>query len=248
MFPIINLGPLSLPAPQLILLIGLWLGSTLSERRAKKFGRNSEILLKIITISIIAGILGARISYIARNPSAFQGHWLSVFSLNPALLDPLGGILIAIVSGYFVAARNQQTNLDLLDDLVPLFSVLLASIHLSNFASGSGYGTLSNLPWAIDLWGGMRHPTQLYYLCANLAVMYITLVYKRPGTEIAGRTTILFVILTTGYSVILNTFQDPAGHLLWGFRSTQLLSWLIFTASIIFYNQALTKKDPNEPE
>lgn len=248
MFPVINLGPLSLPAPQLILLLGLWLGSTLSERRAKKFGRNAEVLFKIILITIIAGILGARLSFLARNPSAFQGDWLSVFSLNQALLDPAGGILIGLVSGFYLASRFQQANLGLLDDLVPLFAVLLAAIHLSNFASGSGYGTLSNLPWAIDLWGGNRHPVQLYYLCASLVVIYISIFSRWPSRDAAGRSTLLFIIQTAGYMVILNTFQDPAGSLLGGFRSTQLLSWLIFTVSIFIYSLVLPIKDLNEAD
>ena len=248
MFPIISLGPLSLPAPQLILLVGLWLGSSIAERQAKNAGRKSELLFKIIWTTILAGILGARLSYIARNPGAFQGQWLSIFSLNQALFDPMGGFLIACTTGYFVALRNQVANWALLDDLTPLFSILAPAIFLANFASGSGYGATTDAPWGIDLWGGHRHPVQLYYLIASLIVLSLVLSRRKLVEEISGISILLFFTLTFGYLIIISTFQDPARNLIAGFRVMQLASWIFFTISIIFYNRLKMKGVENAPD
>lgn len=246
MFPIINLGPISLPAPQFILFIGVWLGSALSERRAKKASRDTEILFKIIWISLIAGILGARLSFVARNPAAFQGQWISLLSINQASLDPASGFLIAFTAGYFVAARNQMAKWALLDDLVPFFAVLIPAVFLSNFASGSGFGTFTDLPWGIDLWGGSRHPVQLYYLSASLIVLLLILSSSTKVEIPGGNLMISFIVYTSGYLTVLAYFQESAGSTLLGFRILQLISWGVFTLFVILLYINNKEKVKNE--
>ena len=172
MLPVLSIGPLSLPTAPLLLLIGFWLGSSFAEKKSKQSGKDPDLLAKIIWYALVAGILGARLSFIARNPAAFQGNWRSVFSLNPALLDPVGGLVISLVIVYYLASIDNLPFLSLLDELVPLFAVLAPAIFLANFASGSGIGLLTDLPWGMDLFGGPRHPVQLYFLLSSLIVLY----------------------------------------------------------------------------
>ena len=82
MLPVLNLGPLSLPVPQFVLLIGFWFGSVLSDRKSKALLDDPGFIDRLLWSSILAGILGARLSYFARNPAAFSGEYLSLFSLN----------------------------------------------------------------------------------------------------------------------------------------------------------------------
>ena len=245
MFPVINIGPLSLPAPQLILLLGLWFGTSLAERQAKKTGGNTEILFKIIWGVFIAGILGARLSFIARNPSAFQRQWISVFSLNPALMDPAGGTIVSLTVGYYLAVKYQAANWSILDNLIPVIAVLAPSIYLSNFAAGSGFGTITNLPWGINLWGGPRHPVQIYYLISSLVVLYLVVFRSTSYQYHAGSAMLSFLLYTSGYLTILSAFQDPAGNLISGFRVYQLISWLVLTACVIISINLKTKEGKN---
>jgi prolipoprotein diacylglyceryltransferase len=68
MLPVLNLGPLSLPVPQFVLLIGFWAGSVLSDRKSKQILNNPGFIDRLLWTSILAGILGARLSYFARTP------------------------------------------------------------------------------------------------------------------------------------------------------------------------------------
>ena len=54
MLPTLQLGPLALQVPGLVLLAGLWLGLTLSERRARRIGENSGDLVNLVFIALIA--------------------------------------------------------------------------------------------------------------------------------------------------------------------------------------------------
>ncbi|PMP84714.1 MAG: diacylglyceryl transferase, partial [Chloroflexus aggregans] len=44
---------------------------------------------------------------------------------------------------------------------------------LAQWASGDGYGLPTTLPWAINLWGEYRHPTQLYAAITALGALII---------------------------------------------------------------------------
>ncbi|RLD09084.1 MAG: hypothetical protein DRI65_00250 [Chloroflexota bacterium] len=245
MFPVINIGPLSLPSSALILLLGFWLGTSLAERQANQAGAKTDILFKVIWGVILAGIMGARLSFIARNPGAFQGQWTSVFSLNSSLLDPVGGAVISLLVGYFLAVKYQVATWSILDDLVPVFAVLAPALYLSKFATGSGFGMITNLPWGIDLWGGTRHPVQIYLLVSSLAVLYLVVFKRSPKQRQAGSTMLSFTLYTSGYLTILSTFQDPAGNLISGFRVYQLIYWTVLTIGIIVYIKLKTKEVKN---
>lgn len=237
MLPIIELGPLSLPVPPLVLLLGFWLASFLAEKQEEKAGGDPSILSKIIWTASIAGLLGARLSFIARNLSAFQGQWISIFSLNPALLDPTGGALIALTAGYFVAVKNHCATKSLLDKLAPFIAVFAPAIYLSNFASGAGFGTITNLPWGIEIWGAHRHPVQLYYLISSLLVLFFVVIRTRKNNHPAGSKLLLFVVYTSGYLTLFSAFQDPGRALISGLRIPQLIYWGIFSISFFIYNK-----------
>ena len=82
MFPIIQIGPMALQAPGLILLIGLWIGLILSEKLAVRFNTQPNQIYNLVFTALIAGLIGARLSYILQNIEAFLESPISVFSLN----------------------------------------------------------------------------------------------------------------------------------------------------------------------
>ena len=168
MFPIISLGPLSLPAPAFILIIGYLAGSFLLDKKAKSFSIDSKIIDRALWIGTIFAFIGARLSYIAGFPAAFKGNLISIFSLNPALLDPVGGLLIGIGAVFLVISKQNTNYWAFLDSLTPLLGSLFPAYFLSRFASGNGYGVITDLPWGIHMWGAIRHPVQLYLAIFSL--------------------------------------------------------------------------------
>ena len=244
MFPIINLGPLSMPSAPLILLLAFWAGSALAERKASAVPGRGDAVEKILWSALLAVLIGGRISFIARHPAAFQGALLSIFSLNPALLDPQGGILVSLAVSYYLTAKQGISPLELLDSLVPFFAVMVPAMALARFANGSGFGTATALPWGIEIWGASRHPVQLYYAAAGLAVLAYTII--RPATSASGREFLRFLLLTSGYLTFLSAFQEPAGSLLGGFRVFQLVYWSLFCASILI-NYRILEISTHEP-
>lgn len=118
MLPILHIGPLAIQVPGLVLLLGLWLGLSLTERYAPRYGMDSKILYNLVIISILAGVVGARLLYVARFPDAFLSKPASIISLNPSLLDLWGGVFHShhgcfdswTSYGTFVLAHLKRTN------------------------------------------------------------------------------------------------------------------------------------------
>jgi len=232
MFPTINLGPLSLPAPELILILGFWLGSTFSERHAKQFNLDPLILDKTLWITLLSGIIGARLSYVARSSFAFEGNLLAIISLNPDLLDPAGGLLISAAVGFLYLSRQQISVKAFLDSLSPLLGVMAIALSLSNFASGRGFGTATFLPWGIELWGEIRHPVQVYYIIGGVLTLFFLLRFFRTKTYQPGIIFTAFLSLTSGYRLFFSGFQETRFVTFSGIRISQVVVWAILLISL----------------
>ncbi len=236
MFPIISLGPLSLPAPALILIVGYLASSFLLDKKASSFSIDSEIIDRALWIGTISALLGARISYIAGSPAAFKGNLISIISLNPALLDPVGGLIIGIAAVFFVISKQKPDYWTFLDSLTPFLGSMIPAYFLSRFAAGDGYGLITDIPWGIYLWGATRHPVQLYLAIFSLLPLIIILVYAPFKDLPSGGTFLLFSIATSGYTLFFTAFQESRFILISGFRIAQIIYWLFLLSTILLLN------------
>ena len=232
MFPTINLGPLSLPTPELILLLGFWLGSTFSERHAKRFNLDPLILEKALWITLLSGIIGARLSYVARSSFAFEGNLLAIISLNPDLLDPAGGIFISAAVGFLFLSKQQISGKAFLDSLSPLLGVMAIALSLSNFASGRGFGAATVLPWGIELWGEIRHPVQVYYIIGGFLTLLFLLRFFRTKTYQPGTIFTAFLSMTSVHRLFFSSFQETRFVTFSGIRISQVVVWAILLISL----------------
>jgi len=239
MFPIINLGPISLPGPAFILIIGYLAGSYLLAKKASSFSIDSEIIDRALWIGTISALIGARLSYIAGSPAAFKGNLISIISLNPALLDPTGGLIIGIAAIFIVISKQVIDYWAFLDSLTPFLGALSPAYFLSRFAAGDGYGHSTKMPWGIYLWGSNRHPVQLYLAIAALTILFIILVYAPFKEKPSGTTFLLFSAATSGYLLFLSAFQEPTLIFAGGTRTQQIVYWLLLLFTIILFNHRI---------
>ena len=208
------------------------------DKKAKAFTIDSELLDKALLIGTISAIFGARFSYIISYPSAFKGDISSIFSLNTALLDPAGGFVIGFISVFLLVSRQKIEFWNFLDSLTPFLGVFIPAYFLSRFASGSGFGLATNLPWGIYLWGTTRHPVQLYLTFLSLIPLAIILLYAPAKKLPSGSTFLIFTIFTSSYILFIAAFQVP-NSLIAGFRFEQIASWIIILISLILLNSRM---------
>lgn len=232
MLPILQIGPLALQTPGLMYLLGLWFGLSLAEKFAPRRGISPDALYNLVFTGLIAGILGARLGYVALYPGAFLAAPFSLFSLNPGLLDPFSGFAAALIAALLYGARQRLQFWNALDALTPFFAVFLIGAALANAASGAGFGMETSLPWGIELWGAKRHPTQFYELGGAVAILlWLGRLSKRDDLP-AGQLFLTFLALTAGARLFFEAFRGDSTLILGGIRAAQVIAWLILAAAL----------------
>jgi len=229
MMPVLQVGPVALPLPPLLVLVGIWLGLILAERHVAHFGLNADQLFNLVLIGMISGLVGARLAYVIRYPQAFAGSPLDVFSRNLGLFDPLIGAVIGVLAAVIYAQRRHFPLLSTLDALTPGLAVFTFALALSHLASGDAFGAPSNLPWSLELWGIRRHPAQIYdAVGAALILGYLWPGRKFLGEMRPGGYFLSFITLTSAARLILEGFRGDSALLPGGLRAAQVIAWLIF--------------------
>ena len=236
MFPILQIGSLALQTPGLILLLGMWLGLDLAERQAPRFQLPPTQIFTTALVALAGGLIGGRLVFAATNIQVFYENPLNLFSISPQMISMAGGVLFAIASALAYGRRAGLPLWPTLDCLTSLLAVLQISANLANFASGDAYGLPTTLPWAIYLWGAMRHPTQIYEtLSALIAAMItwpwaaarISRLYNQPGRRFWA-----FIAISASARLFLEAYRADSILIMNQFRQPQLIAWLVLALSL----------------
>lgn len=233
MLPILHLGPLAMPTAGLVLILGLWLGLKASEYAARQAALNPDEVYNLILAGLATGIVGARLVYVLHYPGAFSANWISLFALNPGLLDLWGGMVIGGMAALGFVARRRLPFWEMADTLTPGLAVFAVALGIAHLASGDAYGATADLPWAIELWGARRHPTQLYEIVAAVLVLFfVWRGLKSRSTARPGSSFLVFSALSAGARLFLEAFRGDSVLLPGGLRAAQVAAWVLLAASL----------------
>lgn len=190
MYPIIELGPLNLGSGALLLVIAMFVGHARFERVARvRGGESLEYRASRCAPFALAGAaIGARLWYglfnwdmYSQSPGLFLALRLGDLAWPGALI---GGTLAGYA--YLRVRRLDDAAAPLADAAALALPLAQAIASLGLLLSGDALGAPSDLPWAVPLFGVLRHPVALYYLLAALAtwgtVAWIARFSSRPGT------------------------------------------------------------------
>ncbi len=243
MLPILRLGPLSLPVPALLLLVGFWLGSYIAEKSAPRFGIEPRIIERISWIGLLAGLIGARLSFLVENPGAFQGQWLSLLSLNPSFLNSASGVTIGIFTMLILVLREEKTNqLKIIDNMMIFASAQLVFIFLSRFAAGTGLGMATEVTWGIYFLGSVRHPVQLYFALMASIGFVVAILPRFDRIFLPGYKTAALLSYTASYLLLFSRYQVPGTTSLSGIRPDQIIYWFLLLIGILLFNLVHSRK------
>ena len=219
------------PRHFILIVVAMWVGLTLAEKRSEHYGVSKEQLNNIAFYSLFGYIIGGRLLFALSNLSAFSKSPLSIFSPNPDLFDSTGGLVVAILVGFVYGQRQKLQHWGTLDALTPIFAMLAIGLSLAHLAAGTAFGSPTALPWGIELWNATRHPSQIYELIASLFIFGWIWFLKSdfPG----GILFLNFVALTAGARLFLEAFRGDSTLVLGDFRLAQIEAWIILLAVII---------------
>lgn len=237
MAPTLGLGPLSIRLPELLLLFGFWIGLEQARKHAPKQGLNPGSLFNLVILSVIAGVVGARLSYVLTHWSAFSASPLGILTLSLDMLDVSGGLLFAGLAALIYGKILGMSLWPTLDALTVWLAVFGIALGLSHFASGDGFGAPTNLPWGIDLWGARRHPTQIYE--SLLAWLVALAVWPRAKDLVTrffhstpGSRFWLFLAGSAAARLFVEGFRGDSPLILDRIRQPQVIAWVVLAVAL----------------
>lgn len=228
------------PRHMILIVLAMWLGITLAEKRVKKYDISIDRFNNIFFYALLGFVIGGRISFALQNTSAFIQSPLSIFSINPDLFDIPGGIVTFTIFLTIFAQRYQIKFWSLLDALTPCFAIISIGLGLSHLAAGTAFGLPTDFAWGIQLWNANRHPTQIYQTFASL--LTFSWVWFQKQNLPSGVFFLIFLSLTNFAQLLIGAFRADYTIVFNGFKQEQIFALIFLIVSFIFIETKYPKQ------
>jgi len=231
MLPVLQIGPAAVQLSGLLLLAGVWIGSLLAERQARRLGLPGDGVERLILVALVSGVVAARLGYAASYPEVYLRRPVGLLALTPFTLAPDVGIAAGLIASWVYGQRKRLPLWPTLDALAPGFAAFAVCLALAHLASGEAFGAPADVPWAIELWGARRHPTQAYELLASAAILLL-LLRLEPGQTLPGFAFGVFLGLTAGARLVIEAWRGDSVVWFESLRAAQLVSLAILLGAL----------------
>ncbi|MDR3162922.1 MAG: prolipoprotein diacylglyceryl transferase [Helicobacteraceae bacterium] len=206
---------------------------------------------------IVGIILGTRLGYVF-----FYGDTLYMLSHPWQIFNPFqngefvgisglsyhGGVVGVIAALFIFAARRGFSIWRLLDLAAVAGSAGYMFGRVGNFLNAELPGRVTDVAWGVRVNGVLRHPSALYeaFLEGLLLFAVMTFLYKRRKFD--GQMAFTYAMLYAAARFTAELWRQPdeqLGFIAFGWLTMgQLLSALMFTASLVFYLKCRSRKQP----
>lgn len=233
MAPYLSILGFSLQAYPLLLLLAAWAGLWLAARQAQRMGLDPDHIYNMGFYALLAALLGARLAFVLTHWSAYRGALLSALSPTPTAFRWPEGVVIGALVAVIYWLRYRLPAGTTLDAIAPGLALAMALERLGAFLDGRNFGEPATLPWAVPMWGELRHPAQLYEMAALLVILGL-LLWRGGRRPYAGHAFALWVVLYAGSRLFLEAFRADAALITGGLRSVQIVA-LGVTLGAVWY-------------
>jgi prolipoprotein diacylglyceryltransferase len=112
---------------------------------------------------------------------------------------------------------------------LPVFGVALGFLHL---ASGDAYGGPTSLPWAVELWGARRHPTQIYEILLSVLIL-LALWRLRRWDTFPGFFFLCWLAMAAEARLFLEAFRADSAIIFGMLRGAQVVSLIVLQLAML---------------
>lgn len=199
---------------------------------------------QLLTASVIGVIVGGRLGFVLfYEPAYFLSHPFHIFAVWQGGMASHGGFIGVTIALMWSLRDKKNLILPIADVVVVPVALGLACGRIGNFINQELYGTITTLPWGINIPGeeGLRHPTQLYAVIKDLFIATVCYLHLLK-TSVPGRTLALFLMLYGALRFIMEFFREQQGQFVeigpLAFSDGQILTVPLFVAGLILWLRA----------
>ncbi len=227
MYPYIHVGHFNLPTFGLMLWLAAVAAALVVDRGFKRAHIDADAV-GIVAITVVAGIVGAKLWHVLDTPADFRElGWRVLY--DSAGFAWYGGLVFGISALVFQGWWAKIGGLKVLDLAAPAAAIGYGIGRIGCFLSGDGcYGIPTSLPWGMSFPNGIDptvvrvHPTPLYEMAAGLLIGWW--LWRRAGKAHAAGAILGQYLLLSGLARFLVEFIRRNPKVLWGMSNAQLAS------------------------
>jgi len=186
------------------------------QKRSKQMGLVGPVAQDLVFYLAIGLIIGARLGYLAfyqyNDYLFYLKHPLEIFATWHGGMSFHGGLVGAVIAGWFFCRRRGLPFWAVADSVVVTAPIGLGLGRLGNFINGELFGRPTTVPWAMVFPEGgpvPRHPSQLYEALLEGFVLFTLLWYLRQRTFQDGMMVAFFLILYGVFRFFIEFFRLP---------------------------------------
>lgn len=236
-------GPITIRWYGLMISAAIIAGGLLGIREARRRGISEDDALYVLIWAIPAALIGARLFHVIDAWDYYTTYPLQILAVQEGGLAIYGGLVGGMLGGAWAARRKGILSWKMLDAAAPGMILGQAIGRIGCFINGDHQGPPTNLPWATSYVNPgtlapdsePRHPTQVYEMLYDLAVLGLLLLL-RPRLRRDG---VLFAIYAALYSFgrfWISALREDALFLA-GLKEAQVVSVVAFLVAVpvMFY-------------
>ncbi len=248
------LGPIPVRAYGFMIVLGFLLGLWRATRVSKRFGIDSGRVTDTALITLLAGIVGARLLYLFLEvPHHSWSVFGDILKIWQGGLSFHGGVLAAAIAVFVYTKAKGISHLRMTDVLAPSLAIGYAFARIGCFLNGCCYGVATSLPWAVDfldpstgLHTGPRHPAQIYAFFASLLI-FLLLTRVERWNRPEGFVFFTYIVLYSVYRFLIEFIRKGASAEVWFAGLTQAQVASVATALVFAIAMVLTHKKKANP-
>lgn len=203
---LIQLGPVGVSSYGLFLLLGFAVGLWRFVRSSSRLGLSEAQALDLGLSLLVAGLVAARAGYVLAHLSAYAAEpFLAVAVWRDGGLAFYGGAGGVVVACRVLRGRNWVRTLDAL--AAPAALGYAVGV-LGALWGGLFVGRPTDLPWAVEVAGRLRHPVPVYLAVASLAAYRLLEHGDRAGAG-PGQLALTYLLLHGVARFAAEFFTEP---------------------------------------
>lgn len=242
------LGPLPVRAYAFAILIGGVIAWWILDRRYTAKGGPKDTAIDVVFWMVPFGIVGARLYHVISSPDAYfgpDGNPWDAFAIWNGGLGIWGAVALGALGAWIALRRRGLRIAPFADALAPGLLVAQAVGRIGNWFNQELYGGPTTLPWGLEIddahivgdhaSGTLFHPTFLYEMLWNLAMVGVLLWAERRFRLGHGRVFWLYVMLYTAGRVWIENLRIDDAELVLGLRLNVWTSVAIFVLALVAF-------------